>query len=100
MINAEAVILKEKPRFCRGKVDSTPKKPPCVDCTVVCLYKIQDILDISNGIGQNDILAELVRHRHPSSRIMPNGTQRVTKDAARELADHYIYSHNKKDPVN
>lgn len=40
-----------------------------------------------------DIKLELEMHHHPKPRKIEN-RQRSTYEAARELADHYIYSHN------
>jgi hypothetical protein len=59
-------------------------------------YSIADILGKKNGISQNDINEELANH--PKSRKMPLGHLRRTQEAARELADHYIYVHNMKEP--
>jgi hypothetical protein len=59
-------------------------------------YSIADILGKKNGISQNDINEELANH--PKSRKMPLGHLHRTQEAARELADHYIYVHNMKEP--
>jgi hypothetical protein len=78
------------------------KKPACINCKVTCNFSMENILHKIKGIAQNDILNELKLHGHPMSRIVKEGNttrQRVTHEAARELADHYIYAHNKKEPV-
>lgn len=59
---------------------------------------MEDILNLEHGLTQNDLNDELTNHHHPRSRKMPNGTMRKTQEAARELADHYIYVHNMKEP--
>jgi hypothetical protein len=98
----ENIIVRDKPAYCRDITQKTQKKPACVDCESVCSFTIEDILSKTNGIGQNDIYAELSAHFHPRSRLIliANGAsrQRSTQEAARELADHYIYSHNLTEP--
>jgi hypothetical protein len=89
------------PIYCRG-APGTLKKPPCKNCDSPCSYEMEKILRSTNAITQSDIVEELKAHGHPTSRIIDLGDekkQRVTHQAARELADHYIYAHNKKEPI-
>lgn len=86
--------VRQKPQFCRGLYEISKKKPPCVDCTAICAFSIEDILSSNRGLTQAIINAELEAHKHPKSRKMENSHMRNTREAARELADHYIYSHN------
>lgn len=48
---------------------------------------------MSERAKQFDILLELSKHGHPKCRIMPNGKQRVTNQAAKELLEHYQHYH-------
>lgn len=93
------IVLREKALFCRGEFERTQTKKPCVECDSICAYTISDILDLKNGLSQSDLINELANHFHPKSRKMPTGHIRRTQEAARELADHYIYAHNMKEPV-
>ena len=86
--------IRVKPKFCRDELEKTAKKLACVECDTVCAFTLEDLLDPSHGIGQIDIKLELEKHHHPKTRKIEN-RQRSTNEAARELADHYIYSHNK-----
>ena len=60
------------------------------------------ILHPTKSISQDDIIEELELHGHPTSRKIEdqNGTKRnrTKTEAARELADHFIYAHNKIEP--
>jgi hypothetical protein len=53
-----------------------------------------DLTNPRNPVGQKEIIEELKRHHHPSSRKMPNGSSRNTDEARHELIQHYIYAHN------
>ena len=64
-----------------------------MECDSVCAFTLEDLLDPNHGIGQIDLKLELEKHHHPKTRKILN-KQRTTHEAARELADHYIYSHN------
>lgn len=94
----ENIVVREKPMFCRGELERTALKHPCMECDSVCSYTMFDILDLKNGLNQNDLIDELTIHRHPKSRRMPAGHLRRTLEAARELADHYKYAHNMDEP--
>ena len=94
----EDSVLRIKPEFCRGEHDKTRNKLPCAECDTVCAYTMEDLLDKKHGIGQGDIKLELEKHHHPKSRMMTTGKQRNTQESARELANHYIYSHNQQEP--
>lgn len=83
------------PKYCR--ITETAKKPQCVNCHAICNHTIESILDPVNPIGQSYIYAELSAHGHPKCRVI-NNRQRKTREAARELADHYIYAHGHKEP--
>ena len=87
-----------KPNYCRDELDKTKKKLPCGNCDSICAYSMEDLLDSSHGIGLEDLKLELDRHHHPKTRKMPNGKNRSTQETARELADHYIFSHNHVEP--
>ena len=91
---SEDIQIRNKPPFCRAIEAASRTKPSCADCDAFCAFTIDDILSESHGISQNDIILELKAHKHPSCRKMLNGKQRNTREAARELADHYIFSHN------
>ena len=84
-----------KPMFCREELDRTKKKNPCAECETLCAYSIEDLLDSNHGIGQADLKIELEKHHHPKTRKIEN-RQQTTHDAAKELANHYIFSHNQK----
>ena len=91
--------VKQKPIYCRGELETSNTKKSCMECDTVCAYTMEDILSENRGIGQKDIIKELINHHHPSSRrILHTNKLRDTKQAARELADHYIYRHNYKEP--
>ena len=87
----------EEPQYCNFK--KTLKKNPCSDCDEICSLTLEMILHPTNPVSQSDIYEELMVHHHPSSRIIvENGTKRnrTTKEAAEELASHYMYIHKKK----
>ena len=92
---------KQRPEYCRP-LPGTAKKPACSNCQQTCSLSIEGLLDPIHTIGQSDILNELQIHNHPRSRMITdqNGQQhqRITFEAARELADHYVYVHNKEWP--
>lgn len=95
--NEQVNIEKIKPSYCRGINEAKMRKPACADCNQVCLYPIESVLSTRFGLTQNELLEELKRHHHPSSRKI--GTHfRTTKEAARELANHYIFAHNLTEP--
>ncbi len=89
------ITVRIKPIFCRDELERTSKKPPCAECDTICAFSLEDILDPFHGIGQADIKIELEKHHHPKTRKIEN-KQRTTHEAAKELADHYIYAHNQK----
>jgi hypothetical protein len=64
----ENVVVRDKPLYCRDVLEITATKKPCIECESVCSYLMDDILDLKNGINQNDIIAELAAHHHPKSR--------------------------------
>ncbi|CAF0918964.1 unnamed protein product, partial [Brachionus calyciflorus] len=89
--------LKEMPVFCNNK--RTKKKSPCSECTEICSLSLEMILHPTNPVSQADIYEELMIHHHPSSRIIQeneNKRIRTTKEAAEELASHYMFAHKKK----
>lgn len=90
--------LRTKPNFCRDELNKTKNKKTCGECDSICAYTMEDLLDIKHGIGLEDLKLELDRHHHPKTRKMPNGKNRSTHESARELADHYIFSHNHVEP--
>jgi hypothetical protein len=65
---------------------------------------MDQVLNPTKAIAQDDILEKLHLHGHPMSRMMESKglgnkrTQRNVKEAARELADHYIYAHRQTEP--
>jgi hypothetical protein len=93
-----------KPKFCKEK--DTNSKSACIKCKQICSFPIEMILDPKNHLSQDDIRDELQLHGHPKSRVMDqqyiNGKSKKigakSHEQARELADHYIFSHNKKEP--
>ena len=93
-------VVRQKPQYCRGIEEGTASKPACAECTAVCAFTIEDILSKKRGIGQKDVIEELQAHKHPSTRKMPNSKLRNTQEGARELADHYIYSHGLTEKEN
>ena len=98
--NDDEDIQKTMPGSCRPLPGSL-KKPACYNCRESCSFSMENTLHPTKSLTQNDILDELEIHRHPKSRIIKIGSvsrQRVTFEAARELADHYIYAHKKKEP--
>lgn len=90
-----------EPIYCRYR--RSGKKLPCSECKSACTYSLEMILGERRAISQGDILEELRLHHHPISRriqINENKTRmRLTDEAAEELANHYIYFHNKT-PIN
>lgn len=92
------ISLRQKPNFCRDELDKTKKKRSCCECDSLCAYTMEDLLDLNHGIGLEDLKLELDRHHHPKTRKMLSGKNRSTQETARELADHYIYSHNHLEP--
>ena len=92
------ISLRVKPHYCRDEMDKTKKKLPCSECDSICSYTMDDLLDPQHGIGLDDLKLELLLHHHPKTRKMENGKNRNTFETARELADHYIYSHNNIEP--
>jgi hypothetical protein len=103
--DAEASVLHSKvlPKYCRP-TPGTVNKPACYSCDQRCSYTIDQVLNPTKNISKDDILEELNIHWHPKSRMMESkGSDnkrlpRNVKEAARELADHYIYSHNQTEP--
>lgn len=91
--------IKPKPQYCRGYDETTATKPACVNCSTLCSNTLEDILSPTHGIGQTDLLAELTAHKHPKTRKMANLKLRNTSEAARELADHYIFAHELHEAV-
>jgi hypothetical protein len=67
-----------------------------------CYFPIESILHPINHLSKNDIITELQNHGHPTCRVMDSTTspiiQRSAQEAARELANHYIYVHNYSEP--
>jgi hypothetical protein len=71
------------------------------------LFLSKMILDPLNHMSQDDIRDELQLHGHPKSRVIDrttiNGKSKAigakSHEQARELADHYIFAHNKKEPL-
>ena len=59
--------------------------------------QLMTFLSESHGISQNDIVLEFKAHKHSSCRKMLKCKQLHTREAARELADHCIFSHNIQD---
>jgi hypothetical protein len=96
-------IARVCPGYCRSEFQ-TIKKLACTTCNEICSFPMNTILD-NEIMCQNDILEELMRHHHPKSRLVPDEQKpgknrgRRTVEAARELADHYIYAHNMEEPV-
>ena len=89
------------PNFCRPP-QFTPKKPACSKCEEIRSFTMESLLHPTKSLSQSDILDELQNHFHPRSRLITidNIThQRSTQEAARELADHYIFAHNKIEPI-
>ena len=76
--------------------------PPCKHCTAPkAFYRIEDILHPNHGVTQTKLNTELSIHNHPKSRDINDAGvthKRKTHEAARELADHYIYAHNFNEP--
>lgn len=90
----------EVPPYCRQK--KTAKKKTCSECKEICSLTMDMILHPTNPISQADIYEELRVHCHPSSRKILDGQierMRTTKEAAEELADHYVYAHKRKRPL-
>ncbi len=96
--NDNEFTMRIKPNFCRDELDKTKKKRSCGECNSLCAYTMEDLLDHNHGIGLEDLKLELDGHHHPKIRKMANGKNRTTQEKARELADHYIYSHNQFEP--
>ena len=94
------VIENEKAEYCHPLTITDKKR--CNDCENPCSYRIEDILSNKCPLTQTDILKELSFHNHPRSRVLVNldgsKRQRVTSEAARELADHYRFAHHKEMP--
>lgn len=85
------------PIYCRLRRQG--KKPACSECTSPCTFKLEMITNSNRAISQGDLIEELRLHHHPTSRKIEIGEtihQRTTKEAAEELAQHYILYHNKK----
>ena len=99
-INNEKVL----PFNCRDLPHSLSKskKIACKNCKQLCSYKIEMILHPTKSISHDDILEELEIHGHPKSRkiLDENGNKRNRNkiEAARELADHFIFTHNQQEP--
>ena len=91
------------PNYCRP-MPGTVSKPACNSCEQICSYSMDQVLNPTRAIAQDDILEELHIHGHPMSRMMESKgignkrLQRNVKEAARELADHYIYAHSQTEP--
>lgn len=94
-----------RPKLCREKDSNT--KQACIKCSQICSFPIEMILDPLNHMSQDDIRDELQLHGHPKSRVIDrttiNGKSKAigakSHEQARELADHYIFAHNKKEPL-
>ncbi len=66
-----------------------------MDCSAPCPYGMR--AHPNTGLTQIDLQEELSLLSHPKSRMI-NAKHRNTYEAARELADHYIFAHNMKEP--
>lgn len=62
-------------------------------CKQNCAYDITDLKNKAIRPTQKKIRDELIKHGHPSYRIMPNKNSANTEDQCKELIDHYKYSH-------
>jgi hypothetical protein len=91
-------------QFCKTATLSS-KKPACIECKQLCLYRIEAILDPINCLTISETKNELKLHKHPASRKLilleqpERKRERTADEARRELADHYIHAHNFKEPV-
>lgn len=79
---------------CRD-VSSGKQKHKCKDCNAPCLLPIERFFS-PKRLKQAEIIKELEFHNHPKSRIMNDGQQRTTHQAAKELVEHYVIAHNIK----
>jgi hypothetical protein len=103
--DAEVNDLQPKvlPKYCRP-APGTVNKPACYSCDQRCSFTIDQVLNPTKNISKDDILEELHIHGHPKSRMMESTglnnkrLPRNVKEAAGELADHYIYAHNQTEP--
>lgn len=96
--------IKQFPVYCRTEpgARSKSKKLSCINCNQLCSYTMEMILHPIKSISHDDIIEELEIHGHPTSRKFANETgekrNRNKIEAARELADHFIYAHDQKEP--
>ena len=80
------------------------RRPGCEECSEECLYNLEQLENSETTLGQVALNKELQRHRHPTSRNIPRNNpneseKRTTREAIKELIDHYKYSHsNNFDP--
>ena len=102
--NSNENIERVLPDHCRPVASngSKSKKTPCINCSKLCSYTIEMILHPTKSISQDDIIEELEIHGHPTSRKYEdengNKRNRTKYEAARELANHFIFAHNKTEP--
>ena len=102
-----AELPRSLPPYCRG--EQIGNKAPCSTCEESCTLSIERLLKYD--YNQKTILEELKIHCHPTSREMININEhgqvdqqrpyraRNTRESARELAEHYGYSHNIRIPT-
>lgn len=96
-INATVATAMEPtiPKTCFTR--PSKKRPSCTNCTQPCTLLMKDILHPTKSLTQHDICNELAIHGHPKVRKI-NNRNRTVVEASYELANHYIYSHNKTKP--
>lgn len=90
------------PIYCR-QTDISNKKQKCLMCKSLCAFPIERILHPQYSISVDDINEELKSHYHPQSRDiydtqLKKKRKRLRDEAARELADHYIFAHHHMEP--
>lgn len=100
--NSEQLV--NKSNYCRDR--KVGNKPACATCQSKCSLSIERL--IRDEYNQETILAELGNHHHAKYRDVPNVNRaandtrmirpRNKKEGARELAEHYAYSHKLKIP--
>lgn len=81
-------------------------KQACSACHNACTLSIDRLLNPRAALYTQKVLnAELILHKHPTSKEIPNPggpkptRARTTKEASIELAEHYIYSHDIQRPL-
>ena len=64
------------------------------NCTELCKYSLRELFNLK--ITHKDVLSEIIKHGHPSYRVMSDKKARNSTATREELSEHYKYAHDVK----